>query len=1570
MAKFGHYEIERELHHTPDGYVARATLGGAGDAKFAVKVFEPAAFLGDLRAAGQTFVTRARLLKALSAANARRWIRVYEFTPDDAQPPYYYVADLHPRSAQALVERKIRVSADELGALVGAVLQGLWELKSAAGRPHGCLKPENVLLRSRAGDVGREDVLLTDPASDAEAAEGGETEDLRALGGVIYELVTHRPSEAASAWPVQPTADWSRLGRKPGEAWRTLCNRLMHPVPAERPAGLEALAEELTKLGYGPITLRPIGLTTQPPLTQPPLTRPPQTQTTQTQSPPPTPVESEQERTAREERERLERERLARLEQERQEKEREAQRERERQAQAERERLERERQERERLAQIERERQEKEREETERLARERQAQAERERQAQLERDRLAKLEKERQEKERRERERLERERLAQLERERQAQLERERLEREKREREERERQKQEKLAREKDEKEKKEWEKRERAEQKEREKREKEEQKRLQREAAERKKQEQQAEKERLAAQQRAAAAATAAAATPQQATQPGQGRVRIPDPLSLSGDGPAILPSPKTDASPRPPQPAKPAGRPRRPILLGAAAAAVLAAGVGAAVVLYDPAPPIPPPTPEVVRYDPAKALDFQKELTKAGPHWAAAADEWAKLIPQAQFPTSPAAQTLEKRLALRKQFDAYEGDRKKLDEALKAIKASPDKTLAAFATPVGSLAPARGRLTDSGVDGADQMAQAAALAADLSQKIIVGQYNDVDPVELADAAKEGFRNPTLAGLRDVMKKWDEGAKKVAAMDKDFTAARDGLLAALKAGSPAPGTASPAGLQSQWEPWADVVQKEVQSKIARGPEGTKRLKELTARTNSLRGWLAAAEGKLAARKKAFAAGLGLDATAPAVRDVFAGAFDARQREAALEGLKAWVGSVGTRGALPGLGVDDETFKDSAEPLTTLAKALAADFRFDPAEAEKFWTLADLKDAPDDRWKDPEDPKDAARKALWDKLRDVEPVKSRVARLDGLREVLAMQRPQLAAAAKLASPQSSGVGAVERALAAWERLSDTKGTFWPNTVEELRSDEAIRSALAAALATKPAWASAGQAVEAQARENWARFTDAAVATADALEARMAASWALLESRTGGPAKDLKARKPSLDVLGAGGRTRGLFNLLLHRTLAEATGGAAAAELTDLIQGLKAAARPLATRPEVKALVARQLPDEPDQVPVVNPRPPTLAAQVGPDQAITFVLVETAAVRPFYLARTEVSVGQFKAVVNAALGATKPLIPKVERGARGWEWDGDGQFDLPRELYWFPDAPDYTGIYPLEFLRDRELGGDNLLTNKLALHEDAGGRPTLNHPVQQVPAQAALYFAATVNWSLQRAKGQCRLPTGREWQAAFAAREAQTADEVWNLRDRPTWAAMIAHHLKNRGANLPWPDEGMFAWEDPRRRQDPVAAWPRQTKDGAVFFRPVEPAPEPKQVKPDVQAFYHLVGNVAEFVCDAPGEFDAAAGANRGAAVPAFVQGHPKDFAVIGGSALSPQFVDPKTPYDVPPTQPFTDVGFRLAVTAPAESFAEYVRWELENPPYILGAVAATAASAERPTGRAATGGGQ
>ena len=120
---------------------------------------------------------------------------------------------------------------------------------------------------------------------------------------------------------------------------------------------------------------------------------------------------------------------------------------------------------------------------------------------------------------------------------------------------------------------------------------------------------------------------------------------------------------------------------------------------------------------------------------------------------------------------------------------------------------------------------------------------------------------------------------------------------------------------------------------------------------------------------------------------------------------------------------------------------------------------------------------------------------------------------------------------------------------------------------------------------------------------------------------------------------------------------------------------------------------------------------------------------------------------------------------------------------------------------------------------------------------------------------------------------------------------------------------------------------------------RPENDGALFFQTVGAS--------GGVVFHHLVGNVAQFTCDASESFDHLADKKTAEGIRKFVEDSPKSIYVIGGSALSP----PEIPFDKPQAvahadEAYADVGIRLAFTAPSRTLAEKVKWVMGSPKFI------------------------
>jgi formylglycine-generating enzyme required for sulfatase activity len=225
--KIGNYEILDELTLTDHGAVSRAQREDDPGTFFTVKRFggaveDPSEPRWEL----QTFLDRVRVQSSLASGDggdASHWARIYEQGMDGDWA--YYVTDYLPLSAQKLIDARVPIKSDALYTIVLGVVLGLDELKAAKDRAHGNLKPANVLIGGR--DIAHAAILLTDPASNGQAAKSGEAADVRALGEMIHQLATHRLPRDGE-WPFEEFEVWDRLGRR-GDRWRRLCCELLDP---------------------------------------------------------------------------------------------------------------------------------------------------------------------------------------------------------------------------------------------------------------------------------------------------------------------------------------------------------------------------------------------------------------------------------------------------------------------------------------------------------------------------------------------------------------------------------------------------------------------------------------------------------------------------------------------------------------------------------------------------------------------------------------------------------------------------------------------------------------------------------------------------------------------------------------------------------------------------------------------------------------------------------------------------------------------------------------------------------------------------------------------------------------------------------------------------------------------------------------------------------------------------------------------------------------------------------------------------------------------------------------------
>jgi hypothetical protein len=246
MANFGQYETAGELARSALADILAARRpGDTGPARYVVKRQRPGGALDEApEAAVERFLDAARTQRAMGGS--RSWAPIHDAGESDAAA--YYVTDRYHLHAGQLIHGWVHLREPALLALVRSVAEGLIDLEKSQGRPHGNLKPTNVLL-TRSGRSERMRAALTDPLAASRLRDERDVKkDVRAVGELLYGLVTHREYAGDAAWPIECDASWSGLGRA-AKTWCDLCNALLAPAEAgtERMT-LAELAETLEQM--------------------------------------------------------------------------------------------------------------------------------------------------------------------------------------------------------------------------------------------------------------------------------------------------------------------------------------------------------------------------------------------------------------------------------------------------------------------------------------------------------------------------------------------------------------------------------------------------------------------------------------------------------------------------------------------------------------------------------------------------------------------------------------------------------------------------------------------------------------------------------------------------------------------------------------------------------------------------------------------------------------------------------------------------------------------------------------------------------------------------------------------------------------------------------------------------------------------------------------------------------------------------------------------------------------------------------------------------------------------------
>ncbi|MCK4629724.1 MAG: SUMF1/EgtB/PvdO family nonheme iron enzyme, partial [Sedimentisphaerales bacterium] len=238
----------------------------------------------------------------------------------------------------------------------------------------------------------------------------------------------------------------------------------------------------------------------------------------------------------------------------------------------------------------------------------------------------------------------------------------------------------------------------------------------------------------------------------------------------------------------------------------------------------------------------------------------------------------------------------------------------------------------------------------------------------------------------------------------------------------------------------------------------------------------------------------------------------------------------------------------------------------------------------------------------------------------------------------------------------------------------------------------------------------------------------------------------------------------------------------------------------------------------------------------------------------------YMCTTEVSLRLFRDVILSRQKGMefRKLLPKNQSEISGksmterpwgWRWSGAGIIHS-NDVTWLP-------WFNHTIIRDNPIYRQQGYITKDELYDESARsrlrvlKPSLDHPMQNVSLAAATYFADLLG---------CRLPTTAEWQGAY--REMPDfPDDCWNLRDQ-TWREHQQHLFgiqdkmvqKRMTPFVPWPDTGIFK---PGKNRGKNAVVELQNNDGVLWFKKVADDVD----KGTTYKFHHLVGNVAEFVCE-------------------------------------------------------------------------------------------------------------
>ena len=243
MTVYGNFEATSQVFKTHHGAIWAARTAGTDETPdCCVKVMELDQTMldeGDTTVAQHLLVAAA--LQQAMGNKSEYWAPVYGLGSQGTNA--FYASRLFPRSAQTLIDHRTALNATELQIILLGVVDGLIDLQTSFHRSHGNLKPSNVLI-SEANKIRPGGIVLCDPdASSDHQDSSSHPPDTKAVGELLYALVTHRP-HATARWPLPQSDCWKELGSS-GPHWRRLCENLLNTVSRRGMPTLEHLRDEI-----------------------------------------------------------------------------------------------------------------------------------------------------------------------------------------------------------------------------------------------------------------------------------------------------------------------------------------------------------------------------------------------------------------------------------------------------------------------------------------------------------------------------------------------------------------------------------------------------------------------------------------------------------------------------------------------------------------------------------------------------------------------------------------------------------------------------------------------------------------------------------------------------------------------------------------------------------------------------------------------------------------------------------------------------------------------------------------------------------------------------------------------------------------------------------------------------------------------------------------------------------------------------------------------------------------------------------------------------------------------------